>query len=96
MYTTTFKSPGNSVTPILVYTLLFIQKNPLIPYLDTMALLNCYKISKHRDTWVAQSVKHPALDFNSGHDLKVVRSSLSWALHSTGSLLEILSLPPPL
>ena len=23
------------------------------------------------DTWVAQSVKHPTLDFGSGHDLKI-------------------------
>ena len=27
------------------------------------------------DTWVAHSVRHPALDFSSGHDLRVVRSS---------------------
>ena len=26
-----------------------------------------------RGTWVAQSVKHPTLDFHSGHDLGVVR-----------------------
>ena len=25
-----------------------------------------------RDTWVSQSVKHPTLDFSSGHDLKVM------------------------
>ena len=28
---------------------------------------------------VGQLVKHPALDFSSGHDLRVVGSSLSWA-----------------
>ena len=27
--------------------------------------------------WVAQSVKRPTLDFGSGHDLTVVRSSLA-------------------
>ena len=26
----------------------------------------------------AQSVKHPTPDFGSGHDLRVVRSSLTW------------------
>ena len=29
----------------------------------------------HRDTSVAQSVKHLALDFSSGHDLMVMRSN---------------------
>jgi len=28
-----------------------------------------------RGLWVAQSVKHPTLDFGSGHDLGVLRSS---------------------
>ena len=28
-----------------------------------------------RDAWVAQSVKHPTLDFSSGHDLPVKGSS---------------------
>ena len=39
----------------------------------------------------AQLVGCLALDFSSGHDLRVVGSSLR-ALHSAGSLLEILSL----
>ena len=34
-----------------------------------------YKLRRHRDTWVDQSVGHPTLDFGSGHDLRVVRSS---------------------
>lgn len=33
-------------------------------------------------------------DFGSGPDLRVVRSSPTWALHSVGSLLEMLSLCP--
>jgi len=33
------------------------------------------KINVCRGTWVAQSVKHPTLDFSSGHDLRVMRSS---------------------
>jgi len=49
-----------------------------------------------RGLWVAQSVKHPTLDFGSGHDLRVVRSSLCWTPCSVGSLLEILTLPLPL
>ena len=44
-------------------------------------------------TQVVQSVKPPILDFVSVHDLKVV--SPHWALHSSGSLLKILSLPLP-
>jgi len=36
---------------------------------------NCTKIVKYWDTWVAQSFKCPTLDFGSGHDLRVVRSS---------------------
>jgi len=34
--------------------------------------------------WVAQSVKHPAVDFGSGHDLRVVRSS-----PASGSMLDV-------
>ena len=52
-------------------------------------------------TWVAQSVKCPALDFGSGHDLCFVRSSpTSGFVLTVGSLLGVLSLPlslpPPL
>ena len=50
-------------------------------------------LRKHcRGTWMAQSVKHLTLDFNTGHDLTVVESRpmlFAW------SLLGILS-PPPL
>ena len=37
---------------------------------ELRSLLNFF-----RDTWVAQSVKRPTLDFGSGHDLMVMRSS---------------------
>ena len=33
------------------------------------------KSSNSRGTWVAQLVKHPTLDFGSGHDLRVLGSS---------------------
>ena len=38
------------------------------------------KIRKNigKGAWVAQSVKHPTLDFSSGHDLTVVRLSPAW------------------
>ena len=39
----------------------------LIKYLEMLTLIN----RSFRGTWVAQSVKHPALDFGSGHDLPV-------------------------
>jgi len=34
-----------------------------------------FKIVTLRDAWVAQSVKHPTLDFSSGHDLRFMISS---------------------
>jgi len=42
---------------------------------------------------VAQSIKHLTLDFGSGHDLRVMRSSPSWVLSWAWSLLKILSFP---
>ena len=48
---------------------------------------------------MAQSVKHPTLDFGSDHDLRVMRSSPSVELYAKcASLLKILllSLPLPL
>ena len=47
-------------------------------------------LKSSRGSWVAQLVKHPTLDFGSGHDLGVVGSSS--ASCSAGDLLEILSL----
>ena len=34
------------------------------------------KKDQKKGAWVAQSVKHPTLDFGSGHDLRIMRSSL--------------------
>ena len=45
---------------------------------------------------VAQSIKHLTLDFSSGQDLKVMRSSPARALGSVQSVLEIFSFPLPL
>ena len=46
---------------------------------------------------MAQSVKHLTLDFDSGHDLPVIGSSLTWGSTLTvQSLLGILSPAPPL
>ena len=52
---------------------------------------------KRRGTWVAQSLKHLALDFGSGHDLTVVRSSpmSDSTLNVEGILSPSLSLPFP-
>ena len=36
-------------------------------------------LSRSRGTWMAQLVECPTLGFSSGHDLRVVGSSLSWA-----------------
>ena len=38
-------------------------------------LLHHVKKYYKRGTWVPQSIKHPILDFGSGHDLRVVRWS---------------------
>ena len=45
-----------------------------------------------RGAWVAQSMECPALDFGSGHDLRVMESPCQ-ALHWVWSLLKIPSLP---
>ena len=51
--------------------------------------------SPFREAWVARLVNKLALDSSSGHDLRVMKSSPT--LGSTlSSLLEILSLSPPL
>lgn len=44
--------------------------------------------------WEAQLLKHATLDFGSGHDLRVVRSSLCQSPHLAGNLLEMVSSPP--
>jgi len=59
-----------------------------------------FKITEIRGTWVAQSFKHPTLDFGSGHDLRVMRSSPTWS-PTWGSILGVepclrFSLPLPL
>ena len=64
----------------------YLEKNVILFYFDLWG------------TWVAQSVKHPTLNFGSGHDLRVMRQSwshvfLCQASRSAGILLEILSLP---
>ena len=49
--------------------------------------------------WVAYSVKYPTLDFGSGHDLRVVRSSpMLGAMISRESVGDSLSpfAPPPI
>jgi len=46
-------------------------------------------------TWVAQLIRHPILDFGSGHDLRVVRLSPGARLHTQWGLLRIFSLPLP-
>ena len=66
-------------------------------------LENTFRVCKRaikRGTWVAQSVKHPTLDFCSGHDLTLVRLSPSSGPALTEwSLLQFspsLSAHPPL
>ena len=58
-----------------------------------MEVLKILKIEP-RGTWVAQSVKHPTLDFSSGHDLTFARWSPALdSVLTVQSLLEILALP---
>ena len=44
-------------------------------YVIILNIVLLYKKLQKRGTQVAQSVKHQVLDFSSGHDLRVVRSS---------------------
>ena len=46
-------------------------------------------------TWVAQSVKHPILDFGRGHDLTVpeIESRIGLCAGGTGVAWDSLSLP---
>ena len=57
------------------------------------------KTKQNRDSWVALSVKNPALDFGSGHDLTVREFKLHIRLHATSVEpawgLFFLSLSPP-
>ncbi|EFH22819.1 hypothetical protein NEIPOLOT_01390, partial [Neisseria polysaccharea ATCC 43768] len=48
----------------------------------------------NRGAWVAQSLKHPTLDFDAGHDLMVPKIEPSVGLYAdtVQSLLGILSL----
>lgn len=62
----------------------------------------CYNTIKTRDwgTWLAQSVKHPRLNFSSGHDFRVLRLSLvSCSVLGMDPVWDSLSLclctPPP-
>ena len=55
-----------------------------------MFSLNCLlifalKIIGHRGAWVAQSVKHPILDFSSGHNLAVCELEPHVRLHAVRS-----------
>ena len=58
------------------WVLTSLQRSELIPWIKTLNIktntLNKNKIEW--GAWVAQSVRHPPLDFNSGHDLRVMRS----------------------
>ena len=66
------------------------RSHPGVPILE-----NLFKIVSGRDTWVAQPVNYPPLDFCSGHDLGVM--GLSLTLGSALSRLFLgLSLPLPL
>ena len=80
---------GNEVQPIAhlkevwsSQSLEFFKMSVLVP--------NYYYKIDFVGTWVSQLVKCLTLDFGSGHDLRVLRSSLEWRL------LKILSLPLPL
>ena len=54
----------------------------------------CFKTLQTHSAWVAQSIKHTTLDFGSGHDLMILRSSpTSGSLLTAWRLLGILILP---
>ena len=57
-----------------------------------------FKKSFQGGAWVAQSVKHPTLDFDSGHDLTVREFKLHVRLHTDGAepAWDSLCASPPL
>ena len=69
---------------------------------DVSRTHNFFKLPTSQSTWVAQSVKGPALGFGSGHDLTVreTDSHLGFCADSMesawDSLPPSLSAPPPL
>ena len=48
-----------------------------------------------RDAWVTRLVEGPTLNFSSGHNIRVVRSSPMWGSALGCSLLRIFPLLPP-
>ena len=60
-------------------------------------LLNCIKKLENRSAWLAQSARHLAVDFGSGHDLRIVGSSPgsnSLLSVDSGSPSPLPSVPP--
>ena len=70
------------------------------PFLETRCVP--VKMCTPQGTWMAQSVKHLTLDFNSGHDLMVCEFKAHIRLHADSTepawdlLSPSLSAPPPL
>ena len=66
----------------------------LLPLKTLWRFLKKLKIELHWGAWVAQSFEHPTLDFSSGHDLRVLGSSLALSLlkDSLSLLLPLLHL----
>ena len=75
--------------------------------LDSTLLSECDLLEKTKPlgekepgwgAWVAQSVKHPTLDFGSGHDLIVCEIDLHVGLHNSAGLRffspSLSALPP--
>ena len=79
-------------TCLSIYTYVFQLNIPfLFLYIYSMYMYDLFRIKLHFQNnmlvggvWVTQSVKHPALDFGTGHNLTVVGSSSMW-----GSMLRV-------
>ena len=90
-----FISYANFISiPFYVLNINTIFKN--LSHLIPTAINYTIVLIGKRGPWVAQAVKGLTLDFSSGHDLRVLRSSPVTALRWAWSLLKILALPLPL
>ena len=55
-----------------------------------------FKNTQTKGTWMAQSIKHPTLDFHSGHDLMVCKFKPCIGLRADGAEPTLDSLSPSL
>ena len=85
---------------ILSSCMVFLQRTPGGPGSPSFSIESDFQLCNQKMSgapgWLAQLVKCPTLDFGSGHDLRVMRSSPVSVAWWVWSLIKILSVPLPL